>query len=333
MEKASGAEIHGLFLALLPGRRLARVTVDPFGNYVVQKLVDTLSHEHRLLVGEHLLGQVLALSTNTYGCRVVQKLVDVALSEDAVDCQELGRAIGRELETHVLELVEDQNGNHVVQKAIERLTDVEFIHREIRGHVVRLGLHCYGCRVIQRLLERVHAEAQAAVDEGEASAGAGPDGERRHWGQALVEEVMTKMWRLSADQFGNYVVQHVLVYGSNLQRDAVVRAVAERVVEFSCHKYASNVAERALVVASESGRALIIAALLKPPRGTAGEPAILALTRDRYANYVVQRCVQVSTGSQKAEVVRILRSQLSNLKKVVYGKHILAAIDKHIVTR
>ena len=315
MEKADGAEIHELFLAVLPS--VARLSVDPFGNYVVQKMVDILSEEHRTLLGEQLLGQVVVLSTNTYGCRVVQKILEVAVGErQRGKSTELGRTIGKQLESRVLEFIKDQNGNHVIQKAIDCLHNIDFILAEIKGKIAHLALHCYGCRVIQRLLERSSPAAETAAVVCEVSETS-----------SLVEEVMDKLWKLSIDQFGNYVVQHVLVYGSSLQRDAIVRIVADRVVEFSCHKFASNVAERALVVASESGRALIISALLNKHAGK--ECAIIALTRDRYANYVVQRCVQVSTGSQKTQLVKLLKSQSSNLKKVIYGKHILATLDKH----
>ena len=47
-----------------------------------------------------------------YGCRVIQK---------ALDCIGRDRQIEmiRELDGHVIKCVKDQNGNHVVQKAIE----------------------------------------------------------------------------------------------------------------------------------------------------------------------------------------------------------------------
>ena len=61
------------------------------------------------------------------------------------------RALVDELEGHVLTCVHDQNGNHVVQKAIE------FCPPELRQRVVsafagstlRLAQHPYGCRVVQ----------------------------------------------------------------------------------------------------------------------------------------------------------------------------------------
>jgi hypothetical protein len=51
--------------------------------------------------------------------------------------------------------VKDQNGNHVIQKAIEKVDQnvIEFIVDSFEGQIAGLAVHPYGCRVIQRLLE------------------------------------------------------------------------------------------------------------------------------------------------------------------------------------
>lgn len=57
----------------------------------------------------------------------------------------------RELEGHVLQCVKDQNGNHVIQKCIEKVPSrtILFIVDAFHGHVYSLATHPYGCRVIQ----------------------------------------------------------------------------------------------------------------------------------------------------------------------------------------
>ena len=61
----------------------------------------------------------------------------------------------KELEGHVMKCVKDQNGNHVIQKCIERVPAslIQFIVDAFQGHVYVLATHPYGCRVIQRILE------------------------------------------------------------------------------------------------------------------------------------------------------------------------------------
>lgn len=55
----------------------------------------------------------------------------------------------------MLKCVKDQNGNHVIQKAIERVSpdNIRFIIDAFYGQVYVLATHPYGCRVIQRIFE------------------------------------------------------------------------------------------------------------------------------------------------------------------------------------
>ena len=316
IESASAAETHKLFVSLLPV--VARLSTDAFGNYVVQKLLEYLPLEHRVLLGEQLLGQVLTLATHTYGCRVIQKIMDSVggprgktLQSDSYS-GDAGRSLLRllvsELKGSVIQCVEDQNGNHVVQKSIERLAlqDVLFIVEEVFSAAERLSLHCYGCRVLQRLLEKLPPTGVHA--------------------KTLSTELVRVGRSLAFDQYGNYVIQHLLAFGSPETKDTISKMVAHSVVEFSSHKFASNVAERALVCSTPNGRVKIISAILGDQSGC----PLLVLTKDRFANYVVQRCVELSAGEQRTRVLALLRGQLPSLKKVVYGKHIATAVESAI---
>ena len=57
-----------------------------------------------------------------YGCRVIQKAIEV------IEVDEI-RAVLKEIKKDIRKCIEDQNGNHVVQKLIEKLPKGE--HNEI----------------------------------------------------------------------------------------------------------------------------------------------------------------------------------------------------------
>ena len=81
-------------------------------------------------------------------------------------------------------------GNHVVQKCIECVEPnaLQFIINAFQGQVFSLSTHPYGCRVIQRILEHCMAEQTTPV----------------------LEELHQHTDQLLQDQYGNYVIQHVL---------------------------------------------------------------------------------------------------------------------------
>lgn len=280
-----------------------QLATDPFGNYVVQKVAEACSPTDRSLLFIQLKGDLHALSIHTYGCRVVQKLIERSTQTER-------QSVARELEGHVVRCVEDQNGNHVIQKLIELLPShsLSFVVNEFLTHIPVMAVHCYGCRVVQRLLEKLsHKESSK-----------------------LVAEILSHLWQLSQDQYGNFVVQHVLVHGTQQDRNIIMQVIASHIIEFSCHKYASNVAEKALLCCEDQqAKDMLIAAVI----GSGGQDSPLhVLMKDRFANYVIQRCIEFSHGPQREILVAILRANLPSLKRVIYGKHIANAIERIIVS-
>jgi pumilio RNA-binding family len=192
---------NAAFDELLP--HFPMLITNVFGNYVVQKFLDHGTPEHKCVrpvassfwsrclivafprgsrahIADMLIKDMLELTLQMYGCRVVQKGLDV-LPRDII------AHMIRRLDGHVVECVEDQNGNHVVQKCIEVIffplvpllppdnvtlcvqiaaDGVDFIVGSFRGHVRHLSAHPYGCRVIQRVLE--HCSVDKARGSGVA---------------------------------------------------------------------------------------------------------------------------------------------------------------------
>ena len=50
--------------------------------------------------------------------------------------------------------------------------------------------------------------------------------------------------------------------------------------------------------------------------------------KDQYANYVVQKLLDVISDHQRELLVSRIRPHIPSLKKYTYGKHIIARIDK-----
>jgi len=311
-------DIHELFIRILPSTN--ELTMDPFGNYVMQKMIDDLPESNRHILLRELSGNFFNLSIHMYGCRVVQRLIETTNIEGQI-------CIASELRGHVVECVEDQNANHVIQKLIERLPShrLQPIVCEIIGHIPRMGIHCYGCRVVQRLIEKL---MPPPIGRAGGSSSKGAIGNAAEDANRLIGEILAHLWQLSQDQYGNYVIQHVLTHGTVQHRSVIVQVIASHIVEFSCHKYASNIAEKALLCSLDQiSRDLIIGAVI----GSGGPDSPLnILMKDRFANYVIQRCLDFSHGQQRLVLIDILRANLPMLKGVIYGKHIANAIEKII---
>lgn len=173
----------------------------------------------------------------------------------------------RELEQHVLKCVKDQNGNHVIQKAIERVpaVHIQFVINAFTGQVHGLAMHPYGCRVIQRMLEHCEEPTRSAV----------------------LHELHACAAALIIDQYGNYVTQHVIEHGREEDRTKIISLITGNLVNLSKHKFASNVVEKSIQFGTAEQRQQIIDILTV--LNEKGESPLQSLIRDQFGNYVIRR--------------------------------------------
>ncbi|ESQ51418.1 hypothetical protein EUTSA_v10016189mg [Eutrema salsugineum] len=297
LETATTNEKNMVYEEIMP-HALGLMT-DVFGNYVIQKFFEHGLPTQRRELAEKLFDNVLVLSLQMYGCRVIQKAIEV------VDLDQKIKMV-KELDGHVMRCVRDQNGNHVVQKCIECVPEenIEFIISTFFGQVVTLSTHPYGCRVIQRVLEHCHD----------------PDTQSK-----VMEEILSTVSMLAQDQYGNYVIQHVLEHGKPDERTVIIKELAGKIVQMSQQKFASNVVEKCLTFGGPEERELLVNEML----GTTDENEPLqAMMKDQFANYVVQKVLETCDDQQREHILNRIKVHLNALKKYTYGKHIVARVEK-----
>ena len=306
LEVGNANEQQVVMAEVLPAVRQLRN--DVFGNYVVQKLLEFGTHQMKTQLRDTLKGEMLPLSLQMYGCRVVQKALET-LDED-----DLPKLL-IEFHHNVLSCIHDQNGNHVIQKCIEVMStkakqayachdgeranffgeQIDFILNDVLDNVTPLSCHPYGCRVLQRILEHcVEPKKIMALDE-----------------IAKCHKVLLD------DQYGNYVIQHVLQYGRHRDRESIMHIViANGLLPLSKQKFASNVVEKLLKYGTPSQRNSLVREMLVvvDDPNTGGSSVVLLMVRDAYANYVVQTTLDVvAEGEEKRLLLEELNAHSTQL--------------------
>ena len=59
--------------------------------------------------------------------------------------------------------------------------------------------------------------------------------------------------------------------------------------------------------------------------------ALYTMMKDQYANYVVQKMLDVAEPNQRKHLVHKIRPHIPTLRKYTYGKHILAKMEKYML--
>ncbi|KAJ4141500.1 mRNA binding protein puf3 [Fusarium equiseti] len=240
------------------GANMVPLMKDVYGNYVIQKLIEHGSQAQKARVVEAAKTHVLTLSKHTFGCRVVQKIVEGCLVDQVA---ELLKEIKNP--THLKGLMQDQQGNHVIQKTVETMPPdtVKFITEFCQNNARELSMDMHSCRVVQRVLEKAEETDK----------------------RILLKQLHQFMDKLITDPWGNYVAGHIIEHRGPEDRDPIFELIMKKLSEFCRNKLASHVVEKCIEFGSSAQRTRIIQQLCSSDT----QDTLYLTVKDPYGNYVI----------------------------------------------
>ncbi|KAF9184289.1 hypothetical protein BGZ51_003403 [Haplosporangium sp. Z 767] len=291
-------EQNDKYLSIIFGEvfsHFVELMTDPFGNYLCQKLLEFCGDDQRTIIVENVAPELVNISLNMHGTRAVQKMIEFLSTPQQIAIVVVA------LNPSVVTLIKDLNGNHVIQKCLNRFAseDNQFIYNAISAHCVEVATHRHGCCVLQRCID--HASVSQKIQ--------------------LVREITLNALTLVQDPYGNYVVQYVLDLADNRFTDALIRRFIGNVCLLSVQKFSSNVMEKCIRVAEPETRKFLIEEMINKMR-------LDKLLRDSYANYVVQTSLDFADPVQRAQLVECIRPLLPAIRNTPYGKRIQGKLHR-----
>lgn len=273
--------------------KIIELMVDPFGNYLIQKLFENVSNDQRIILVKNAAPEFIRIALDPHGTRALQKLVE------CISTEEEAQLIIKSLSPHIVSLSRDLNGNHVVQKCLQKLKseDNQFIFETASLHCNEIATHRHGCCVLQRCLDHGNAEQR----------------------QQLSLKVAENATNLSLDPFGNYVVQYVLSRGDDESIRIILDHIKSNVISLSLHKFGSNVIEKSLRI-NKLTDSLIKVLLLNKDRFS-------EMLNDAFGNYVLQTSLDVASKEDLADLSLALQPLLPNIKNTPHGRRIMTKIQ------
>jgi len=303
----------------------------PFGNYVIQNFLDHATKDQKYSIASTFHGHVVKLSTQAHGCRVIQHALDV-LDEPQRNY------LMDEIVHNINAVAKNNHGTHVVQKCMNILLQeprdrmsgdlgeapssrqlLETVENAVASEMLKLSVHPHSYRLVQQTIGDCNPSRSAAVAE-------------------TLRKIESSYYPLAIDQHGNFILQHILDNGSIDQVGDVQNFVCSRVLELSRHKFGSHLVEKCLTSATPSQASAIVDQILKPTglnrayietlKDEDRENPLLALCKDPFANFVVQRAFDASSGPQRSLLADEIKERSDMLSKFPYGRHILSHINR-----
>lgn len=305
-------------------------------------------------------GQIVEVALNTHGTRAVQKLIETLASREqrALVISALGPG--------VVSLIKDLNGNHVVQRCLQRLgpDDSQFVYDAASRHCVEIATHRHGCCVLQRCIDFATPQQKTAlINEIAANAlslsqvcapclplmpthppwdctcfappsaicigmaGCCPPPLPPHPTYTTTTTTTTHACSCPAS-------------GSPIQ-DAFGNYVVQYVLELGqmessraiMIRLVGHFAELSIQKFSSNvvEKCLKLGGLTEERHGVVRElvasPLLPRLLQDSYGNYVVQSALAISSGQLHTDLVEAIRPYLSSLRGTPHGKRILQRVN------
>ncbi|CAH2355808.1 suppressor protein Mpt5p [[Candida] railenensis] len=197
--------------------------IDPFGNYLIQKLISYCDEGKLNMILEILQFNLFQISINQHGTRALQKIID-SLNND----YQLSLLI-KGLKPYIIELIKDLNGNHVIQKILNKFSpqNCQFIYESILRDLIVVATHKHGCCVLQKCLNHV------------------TDEQLYEFARSILK--FQNFYKLINDQFGNYVLQYLISINSIDINYRVFDGFVKFGIDNLCNlKFSSNVIEKFL---------------------------------------------------------------------------------------
>ena len=262
---------------------------DPFGNYLIQKLFYYLSPDQIQRILEILTPTILDIGSNSHGTRVIQNLINFLSTKELVNC------FLNSIKPYVIPLLKELNGTHIVNKFINEHPEcADEINKIIVDNCSLLATHRHGCCILQKMLE-------------------GPNKKLKN---NLINNLIENCFVLIIDQFGNYVIQSILLLNENKPSSAIAMKICDNVPYYSKHRYSSNVIEKCFDFCGKKDRKKLIERISTPE-------IISDLILDEHGNYVVQKALCYADSKEKEIILNNIRPMIPKIRNVPFGEKLL----------
>ncbi|KAG8048699.1 hypothetical protein GUJ93_ZPchr0009g322 [Zizania palustris] len=273
---------------------IGELVVDPFGNYLVQKLLEECNHDQKMHIIYEITkieGQLIMFSCDMHGTRVVQKVIETINSSDEVSM------VVSALSPGAITLMMDANGCHVALRCLQKFSHEHnaFLLNAAVEYYFGLAQDRQGCCIIQKCILHANKEQK----------------------KQLLHNITKKALDLSEHQYGNYVIQYILDLNIPWATDEILNKLEGHYAYLSMQKSSSNVVEKCLKLAHEPKRAKIIHELINDPK-------LLHILIDPYGNYVIQTALEACEDDVRSALIRAIKPHAGALRNNMFGKRTLS---------
>ena len=294
----NSSKANDFYRAMELKKILKKMTIDSFGNYLIQKLLEYITDD---IIQEYFINIIcpsfMEISLNPHGSRVIQKLLD-----RIYNVSHLMNIFNECLKNSMLEIFLNQSSTHIIIKYISliKYPNNQLIYSFIVENIFFIATHKHSCCTLQKCLE---------------------EGNNIQKKEILISLANISS-QLFADQYGNYAIQFALSLRDEEANNKIIYQYLNDFQKNISNKISSNVYEKVLEYCDFNTKQNIIKSLCN-------FQTVKNLLYDTYGNYVLQKTLFASTEPYRSMYIKYIAPLIDGLKNMPNGPIIIHKIISH----
>ena len=266
--------------------------VNPFGNYLIQKILSYISDVQISEILTLITDNFFTISTNFYGTRVIQKMIECISSEVPM------LTLIEIIRNYFSKMLNDINASHIIIKmlSLKKNYITTPIYEMINMGLLDISTHKHGCCAIQKILES--------------------DSENT---ESIINNIINNALTLITHQYGNYTIQYILQMKNSLYTFRLIMVLLPNFTNLCLQKYSSTILEKCFELSDESTRNLLLQMLYN-------QNIMRTLVCNKYGNYVVQKAIDTSEEKTKIVLLKMIVPMVNEIRRENFGRQLFTKL-------
>lgn len=232
---------------------LVDIICHKFGNYVIQEYIKYCDKKIIIQMLHQIQPHLFEISINSYGTRALQKIIE----QSSIDNEDNYKVIQQFVQGNVYNLINDINGNHVIQTIIQYANKASLkpMYRELNERIIDVAKLKEGGCVFPKILNNSLEEDR----------------------DILIESILNSIDILINDDYGNFIIQHILKLNIKKYNLIIYSYIENKIIKLSTQKYSSTVIQACIDERCDIKQSIIDKLIEKNN--------VKTLITDKYGNY------------------------------------------------
>jgi hypothetical protein len=200
---------------------------DQFGNYVIQKYFEIIQLNRMAVTRffERIGNSLFSISVHPYGTRFLQRALECLTPIYAqIETESLNDILRDLIQSHIMDLILDTNGNHVFQKILALYPKDKngFFYDELTRIAFSVAKLKQGGCIFQKAFDFATHEQK----------------------RQLVFEILKFIDLLINDEYGNFIIQQIVFIKYSEFNDKIFKFLKDNLGTLAKRKFSSNVIDK-----------------------------------------------------------------------------------------